>query len=161
MYRKLSLRFSDSVVQRTSQQSDGSCNLKSDTQPFSAIYSRNRLKISANTFERYILSKDYCIAHYDENMWFLPNCTFHVLIGDIKEVLQKWETFGFNYQHDCLCTLLKYRFSDKIVESGQVFDNVQRAVCFNQRLRGVDRMLSIAEKILMGKKYRKHSLTSL
>ena len=40
---------------------------------------------------------------------------------------------------DCLYTLFKYRFSGKVIaKSGQVFDNVQRAVDFNQRNKGVD-----------------------
>ena len=44
-------------------------------------------------------------------------------------------------------TLLKYRVSGKfIAKSGQVFDNVQRAVDFIQRNKGVDRMASIAKK---------------
>ena len=50
------------------------------------------------------------------------------------------DTFCFTYQHvDCLYTLFKYRFSGKIfAKSGQVFDNVQRAVDFNHRNKGVD-----------------------
>ena len=62
---------------------------------------------------------------------------------------------------DCLYTLFKYRFSGKvIVKSGQVFDNVQRAVDFNQRNKGVDRMPSIAKKRLLKKKYKKQFFSS-
>ena len=62
---------------------------------------------------------------------------------------------------DFLYTLFKYRFSGKIVaKSGQVFDNVQRAVDFNQRNKGVDRMPSIAKKRLLRKKYKKHLFSS-
>ena len=62
---------------------------------------------------------------------------------------------------DCPYTLFKYRFSGKlIVKSGQVFDNVQRAVEFNQRNKGVDRMPSIAKKRLLRKKYKKHFFSS-
>ena len=57
---------------------------------------------------------------------------------------------------ECLYTLFKYRFSGKVIaKSGQVFDNVQRAVDFNQRNRGVGRMPSIAKKRLLRKKYKK------
>ena len=37
-----------------------------------------------------------------------------------------------------------------------MFDNVQRAVDFNHRNKGVDRMPSIAKKRLLRKKYEKH-----
>ena len=96
-------------------------------------------------------------------MCFLPNCRYHIiLIGNIKKLLQKLDAFCFNYQNvDCLYTLFKYRFIDKIViKSGQVFDNLQRTVQSNQQSRGVDRMPSIAKKRLLRKKYKKHLLSS-
>ena len=62
---------------------------------------------------------------------------------------------------ECLYTLLKYRFKGKVIaKSGQVFDNVQRAVDFNQRNKGVDRMPSIAKKRILRKKYKKHLFSS-
>ena len=62
---------------------------------------------------------------------------------------------------DCLYTLFKYRFSGKVIaKSGQVFDNVQRAVDFNHRNKGRDRMPSIAKKKLLRKKYEKHLFSS-
>ena len=72
---------------------------------------------SANSYEKYIVSKEYCIARHDDKMCFLPNCRYHIiLIGNLKELLQKLDAFCFNYQHvDCLYTLFKYRFSGKIV----------------------------------------------
>ena len=130
---------------------------------FYTIYSKNSPFISANTYEKYIVSKEYSIAHHDDNMCFLPNCRYHIiLIGNIKELLQKLDAFCFNYQHvDCLYTLFKYRFSDKIVlKSGQVFDNLKRAIHLNQQNRGVDRMPSIAKKKLLRKKFKKHLLSS-
>ena len=96
-------------------------------------------------------------------MCFLPNCRYHIiLIGNIKELLQKLDAFCFNYQHvDCLYTLFKYRFNGKIViKSGQLFDSLQRAVHFNPQNRGVERMPSIAKKRLLRKKYKKHLLSS-
>ena len=41
-----------------------------------------------------------------------------------------------------------------------MFDNVQRAVDFNLRNKGVDRMPSIAKKRLLRKKYKKHLFSS-
>ena len=98
-------------------------------------FSKNSLFISANTYEKNILSKEYCIASHDDKVCCLPNCSYHIiLIGNFKELLQKLDAFCFNYQHvDCLYTLFKYHFSGKVVvKSGQFFDNLQRAVHFNQ-----------------------------
>ena len=77
-------------------------------------------------------------------MCFLPNCRYHkILTGNIKELLQK------------------LNFGGKIVlKNGQLFDYLQRAVHFNQQIRGVDRMPSIAKKGLLRRKYKKHFLIS-
>ena len=125
--------------------------------------SEKSLFISANTYEKYIVCKDHCIANHDDKTCFLPSCKYHIiLLGNVEELLKKMDTFCFTYQHvDCLYTLFKYRFSGKVfAKSGQVFDNLQRAVDFNQRNRGVDRMLSIAKKRLLRKKHEKHLFSS-
>ena len=62
---------------------------------------------------------------------------------------------------DGLYTLFKYRFSGKsIAKSGQVFDNVQRAVDFNHRNKGVDRMPSLAKKRILRKNFKKQLFSS-
>ena len=117
--------------------------------------SEKSLFISVNTYEKYIVCKDYCIAHHDEKTCFLPSCKYHILLlGNVEELLKKLDTFCFTYQHvDCLYTLFKYRFSGKVIaKRGQVFDNVQRAVDFNQRNKGLDRKPSLAKKRLLRKK---------
>ena len=122
------------------------------------------LVLSATTFEKYIVCKDYCIAQHNEKTCFLPVCKYHiVLLGNVQELLKKLDTFCFTYQHvDCLYTLFKYRFIGKVIaKSGKVFDNVQRAVDFNHRNQGVDRMPNIAKKRLLRKKYKKHLFSSL
>ena len=121
---------------------------------FYAKVPEKSLFISATTSEKYIVCKDYCIAHHNEKTCFLPACKYHsVLIANVQELLKKLDTFCFTYQHmDCLYTLFKYRFSRKVIaKSGQVFDNVQRAVDFNHRNKGVDRMPSISKKRLLKK----------
>ena len=130
---------------------------------FYTNYSKNSLFISAITYEKIIVSKDYCMVGHDDKMCFLPNCRYHnILIGNIKELLQKLDAFCFNYQHvDCLYTLIRYRFNGKIIiKSGEVFDYLQRAVHFNQQNRGVERMPSIAKKRLLRKSTKKHLLSS-
>ena len=130
---------------------------------FYAKISEKCLFISATTYEKYIVCKDYCIAHHNEKTCFLPACKYHfVLLGNIQEQLNKLEIFCFTYQNvDCLYTLFKYRFSEKVIaKTGQVFDNVQRPVEFNHRNKGVHRMPSIAKKRLLRKKYKKHLFSS-
>ena len=135
-------------------------------QTIPSFYAKNSEKsrfISATTYEKYIVCKDYCIAHHNEKTCFLPGCIYHiVLLGNVQEQLKKLDTFCFTYQHvDCLYTLFRYRFSGKVIaKSGQVFDNVPRAVDFNHRNKGVDRMPSIAKKRLLRKKYKKHLFSS-
>ena len=41
-----------------------------------------------------------------------------------------------------------------------MFDNVQRAIDFSQRTKGVDRMPSIVKKMFLRKKYKKHLFSS-
>ena len=74
---------------------------------FYTIYSKKRLFISANTYEKYFVSKEYCIARHDDKVYFLLNFWYgNILIDNIKDLLQKLD---FNYQHvDCLYTLFKY-----------------------------------------------------
>ena len=125
--------------------------------------SEKSLPISANTFENNIVCKDYCIAHHHDNTCFLPTRKYHIiLLEKVEELLKKLDTFCFTYQQvDCLYTLFKYRFSWKFnAKSGQVFDNVQRAVDFNHRNKGVDRMPSFAKRRLLRKKFKKHLFSS-
>ena len=135
-------------------------------QTITSFYAKNSEKslfISAKTYEKYIVCKDYCIAYHEDKTCFLPSCKYHILLyGNVEELLKKLDTSCFTYQHvDCLYTLFKYRFSGKVIaKSGQVFDNVQRAVDFNHRNKGVDRMPSIAKKRLLRKKYKKNLFSS-
>ena len=124
---------------------------------FYAKVSERSLFIPAKTYEKFIVRKDYCIAHHDDKTCPLPVCKYHnILLGEIEELLHKLDTFCFTYQHvDCLYTLFKYRFSGKIIaKRGNVFDNVQRAISFNQGKRGVEKMPSIAKKRLLRKKFK-------
>ena len=153
---------SDSFVQKTTQQSDGSCDVTSNSQFFYKLF-KNSLFISANAYEKNIVIKEYFISRLDDKLCFLPNCRYHIiLIGNIEELLQKSDAFCVNYQHvDCLYALFKYRSSGKIVvKSVQLFDNLQSAVHFNQQNRELDRMPSIAKKRLLRKKYKKYLLSS-
>ena len=103
---------------------------------FHKSYSKDSLFISANTFEKHIVSKEYCNARHDDKMCFLPICRYHNFeMGDKEELLQKLYAFCFNNLHvHCLYTLCKYRFSGKsVAESGQLLDNLKRAVHLNHQ----------------------------
>ena len=161
--------FSDSFCHFLSQDKGASADGKMAAimlQSIPSFYTKNSEKnlfISASTYEKYSVCKDYCVAHHDDKTCFLSSCKYHILLlGNIEELLKKLDTFCFTYQHvDCLYTLFKYRFSGKVlVKSGQVFDKVQRAVDFNQRNKGVDRMPSISKKRRLRKKYKKHLFSS-
>ena len=130
---------------------------------FYAKISEKSLFISGTTYEECIVCKDYCIAHHNEKTCFLPAGKYHtVVLGKVQELPKNLDSFCFTNQHvDCLYTLFKYRFSGKVIaKSGQLFDNVQRAVDFNHRNKGVDRMPNIAKKRLLRKKYKKHLFSS-
>ena len=125
--------------------------------------SEKNLHISAKTYEKNIVCSDYCFAHHDNKTCFLPACKYHIIpLGNVEELLKKLDTLCFTYQHvDSWYTLFKYRFTGKVIaKSGQVFDNVQRAVDFNHRNKEVDRMPSIAKKRLLRKKFKKHFFSS-
>ena len=103
--------------------------------------SEKSIFISANIHGKYFVCTYYCSAYQDDKTCFFAACIYHIiLLGNVEELLKKLNTFCFTYQHvDCLYTLFKYRSSGKInATSGQVFDNVQRAVDLNQRNKGVD-----------------------
>ena len=121
---------------------------------FYAKISEKSLFISATTYEKYYVCKDYCIARHNKMMCFLPTCKYHIVLpGNVQVLLKKLDTFCFTYQHvDCLYTRFKYLFSEKVIaKTRQVFDNVKRAVDFNHRNKGVDTMPSIAKKRLLRK----------
>ena len=130
---------------------------------FDAKLSETCLFVSACTYEKYNVCKNYCIAHHDDMTCFLPACKNHIaLLGNVEELPKKLDTFCFTYQQvDCLYKLSKYRFSRKVIaEIGQVFDNVQRAVDFNQTNKREDRMPSIAKQRLLRRKFKKHLFSS-
>ena len=90
-------------------------------------------------------------------------CKFHIILLENKEeLLKELDTFCFTYQHvDYLYTLFKNRFGGKdIANSGQIFDNVQRAVDFNDRNKGVDRMASIAKTKFLWEKFKEPLFSS-
>ena len=130
---------------------------------FIAKFSKINLLKFANTYKNHIVSKEFCIAHHDTVMCFLPIWTYHIsVLREVGVLLQKLDLVWYLFQQaDCLNAPFKYRLSGNIdVKSRQMCDNMQKAACFNQRKRRVDRMPSIAQKWLLKKKYGKLLLSS-
>ena len=88
-------------------------------QNFYAKISEKSLFFSAKTYEKHIVCKDYCSAHYDAKTCSLPAGKYHIMLpGEIEELLHKLDTFCLTYQPvNCVYTLFKYRFSGKIISS--------------------------------------------
>ena len=89
---------------------------------FHAKFSEKCMFISANTCEKNIVCKNYCIAHHDHKTYFLPACKYHIILfGEIEEMLHKLDTFCFTYQHvDCLYTVFKYGFNGKKLQGLEI-----------------------------------------
>ena len=136
-------------------------------QTISTFYAKNSEKslfFSPTTYEKYIVCKDYCIAHHHEKTCSIYACKDHIiLLREIEELLHNLETFCFTYQRvDCLFTLFKYRFNGKIIaKSGKLFDNVQRALPLTKETEEWTKCRYIAKKRLLRKKFEQHFLSAL
>ena len=108
--------FSDSICQFLSQQkgaslegslrTGGKMAVMLQTKPsFYTKLSEKCLFVSAITYEKYIVCKDYCITHHDEKTCFLPACKNHILlIGNVEELLKKLDTFAKPINMWTVCT---------------------------------------------------------
>ena len=121
------------------------------------------ISISSEFYEKYIVTQDYCVSTHN-SLCSLENCKFHlVLIGiSLSQIFQRLDKYVYIYQEiDCLYTLFKHRFYSSIVtSSGEVFNQLRRAVQHNLRWRGAEKMPSIAKKRLIRKKFKRHYLCS-
>ena len=108
--------FPNSLVQETTLQSNRSCEHLGDSQFLCKVLIKPSI-ISASSYKKFFVSKEFCIAQHDAVMCSLRNCRYHILLlGIVKELLQKLDAFCFTYQHvECLYTLFRYLFSGKIV----------------------------------------------
>ena len=95
----------------------------------------------------------------------LENFVFHlVLIGtSFSQILRRKDNYNYRYQEiDCLYILFKHRFHTSIVtSSGEVFNQLNRAVQHNVRWKGAKKMCSIVKKrLICKKKFKIHYLSS-
>ena len=95
--QKIVLCCSDSIVQNLVQQPDDSCKFTCDTHFCNKLF-KNESQFFCKHKKNYIVSKEYCFATHGDKMCFPSNCRWHILlVGNIKELLQKLDAFCFNY----------------------------------------------------------------
>ena len=84
---------------------------------FYTKFQRKNLFLAANPNQNYNVCTVYCIAQHVDKTCFLPACKYQIkVLGNVEELLKKLDTFCFSYQKvDCLYTLFKYRFSEKVI----------------------------------------------
>ena len=72
-------------------------------QTIPSFYAKISEKISLflqKQMRKYIVCKDYRIAHHDDEPCSLPVCKYHILLlGEIDELLHKLDTFRSTHQH--------------------------------------------------------------
>ena len=71
------LCFSDSIVRKEIQESDGTCKYTSGTQLLSKLFEK-QFSNTASTNGKYTVTKDYNVAHHESKLCFLPNCRFRI-----------------------------------------------------------------------------------
>ena len=117
--------------------------------------SKGPFEFSANIYEKYIVSEEYCNYYHYYKAGFLSNCSYYfLLIGDTEEFLQKMDAFCFTFQHvDSPYSLFKnYSSRNVVAKIGKVFDNVQKGVYFVQRNGGAEKYAQHCKKETLGEK---------
>ena len=121
------------------------------------------ISVSENVYEKFIVTQDYCISNYP-SFYPVKNCKFHlVLIGlSLDQILQRFDKYHFTYQIvDCIYTLYKCKFHSNVISSsGEVFNQLNRAVEHNLKCRVPEKLPSVANKHLLRKKFKIHYLSS-
>ena len=119
------------------------------------------ISVSSDFYKKYIVTHYYCVSNH-KTLCSLENCKFHlVLIGiSLGQIFQRLDKYVYIYQEsDCIYNLFKHRFYTSIVaSSGEMFNQLRRAVQHNLRWKGAEKMPSIARKRLIPKKFRRHYL---
>ena len=121
------------------------------------------ISVSSNFYEKYIVTKKFCFSTHN-SYCSLEKCKFHILlIGSFfDQILQQLGNFQFTDQIiDCLYTLYKSRFYSNVISStGEVFNQLDRAVHHNLKGKEAEKMPSVEKKRLLGKIFKRHFLCS-
>ena len=86
--------FQEWIARKTTQQSEGSCNAKNDSQ----LFVQKTVVLILQTPMKKLWVKNSFFFNHDGKMCYLRTCSYHILlIGDIIELLQKLDVSCFNY----------------------------------------------------------------
>ena len=156
--RKSSLQLGRNAIAAALFQAIPSCFFKK--------LSESSLFITKDKLESLSGTCDYCVAALESIFYSLDHCQHHILLTadkDKNDLFMKLDRFRFKFQRvDCFYTLFKYKLSGNILMNfGDFFDTVERAVSFNRLNTGVEKKLSIAKERLLRQKFKKHMLTSI
>ena len=121
------------------------------------------ISVSSDFYEKYIVTNNFCVSTHN-CYCSLENCKFHILLigSSFDQILQRLGNFHFTYQIiDCLYSLYKYRFYSNVISStGEVFNQLDRAVHHNLKWKGKEKVPSVSKKSLLRKKFKRHYLCS-
>ena len=118
---------------------------------------------------QWFLQKMYSNQHFflistHNSYCSLENCKYHILLigSTFDQISQRLRNFLFTYQTiDCLYTLYKFRFYSNVISStGEVFNQLDRAVHHNLKWKGAEKMLKFPKKRLLRQKFKRHYLCS-
>ena len=84
LFEVLYLVFLDSFVCKTYQHPHGSYNVTGLSQVY-AVYSEKSLFIYTTQYKHFLICREYCVAN-DDKTCSLPNCIYHLLLVDDKDV---------------------------------------------------------------------------
>ena len=119
--------------------------------------------VSSDFYKKYIVTPGYCVSTHNTSC-SLENCKFQlVLIGiSLSQICQRLDKYVYIYQEiDCLYTLFKHRFySSFVTSSGEMFNQLSRAVQHNLRWKGAKKMPGTAKKRLIRKNFYRPYLCS-
>ena len=129
---------------------------------FYSDYNEKSLFISVS-YIFYEKHHSFCVST-NNSYYSLENCKFHILLigSSFDQFLQRLGNFHSTYQIiDVLYTLFKYRFYSNIISStGEVFNQLDRAVHHNLKWKRAEKITNVEKKRLLRKKLKRHYLCS-
>ena len=109
---------------------------------FHSVYSTKSVHICANTYEKYIVSKDYCVALHEDSKCTVPNCKYHILLiaeKDKSDLMQKldtlhimWSTVFMQYSS----IALKERLLPKMDKYLTILNGLYDSINVTRRMKG-------------------------
>ena len=137
------------------------CKVACDSQLPGKTFKKESRLLHTSFFERLLRVRKHCIGYHDGRTCYLPDWGCHsLLIGDIEELLQKMNAFGFRFQHEgCLHKNSKYRFEGNILPGAKNCSFCTgNSLFFKQRNSVLEKMPGFAKKESLGRRTKRFSL---